>query len=253
MTWDCGQWGRQSTGRSTWGIWGLGVPAIRGSMTRAVKRPCSSLISPHPLLNRKNGPAVRILIPGRFAPGGWRSYQTYDGQESKDHRRAHADREGLYQRPGSLHQGSDSASEKQAGKHRGWRMGGGVTSRSKFTHSLFADHLKASTNVSLKSGTVPGAAPELAFWKGDVPGLQWAEWEVRYTSGTWHSTCIKPEPGCLPRGQLRCYIPAPRLGLGWQLPPLRTAVHITPGTCPGRPLLAPLKAVKDNNNKYVPW
>lgn len=42
----------------------------------------------------------------------------------------------------------------------GW---GGVTSRSKFTHGLFADHLKASTNVSLKSGTVPGAAPELAF------------------------------------------------------------------------------------------
>lgn len=127
------------------------------------------LLTNLPLLNRKNGPAGGVRNPCCFAAGGWRtSQQTHDGQEGENHHRTHADREGLYQRPGSLHQGSDSAPEKQAGEL-------GVVdefmmSRFELTHILLADNVNASTSVSVRvmwywelSG---GSFPER-----DTPGL----------------------------------------------------------------------------------
>lgn len=111
-------------GEGTESIWGLCVSGSSRSVAGTMKWWCSLQASLNTLLNRKNGPTVRIHIPCQLATGGWGNYQTHDGQEGKNHCRADAHREGLYQRPGSLHQGSDSASEKQAGKCRGRRTRG---------------------------------------------------------------------------------------------------------------------------------
>lgn len=83
--------------------------------------------APHkslPILNRKNGSTDGVLNPCHSAAGGWRrrrNQQAHDGQEGENHRRTPADRERLYQRPGSLHQGSDPAPERQAGECWGQR------------------------------------------------------------------------------------------------------------------------------------
>lgn len=189
------------SGEGTESIWGLCVSSSRGSMSGTMKWWCSLQTSLNTLLNRKNGPTVRIHILCHLATGGWGNHQTHDGQEGKNHCRAHADREGLYQRSGSLHQGSDSASEKQAGKlPRVESLG--VTSRSEFTYALFADNLKASTEG------LHGA------WAGFTEG-RCARTVVRKVGSQVHFWSLSLQ--VCKTFVLRC-LPAPRLRLQWQLP-----------------------------------
>lgn len=154
--------GKQSSGRSTWGIWGLGVPASRGSMTRAMKRPCCSLISPLLFETEKMAPQSGSSSPAALPQEDEEATRRMMAKRVKIIAELmQTERDYISDLDLCIKEVIQPLRNKQVSTGGGgW---GGVTSRSKFTHGLFADHLKASTNVSLKSGTVPGAAPELAF------------------------------------------------------------------------------------------
>lgn len=167
--------------------------------------------TPHksfPLLNRKNGSTGGVLHPCHFVAGGRRrrSQQTHDGQEGENHHRTHADGERLYQWPGSLHQGSDSAPEKQAGECGGRRMRQWCQGLNSATFCLRTISMQAQELAQEWRGAGSGSGASAPG--SGVSGLWWGEWKIRYGPDHLCCTCVKTASRYLSRGQLGYYIPA---------------------------------------------
>lgn len=160
---------------------------------------------------RKNGSTGSVRNPCHPTAGGQRgrrrrSQQTHDGQEGENHRRTLADREKLYQRPGSLHQGSNSAPEKHAGECRGRRMRRRCRGLSSATFCLQTISMQAQVSAQEWHGARSGSGA--SSLGRDVSGLWWGALKLRYAPDHLCCICIKPASRNLSGGQLGYYIPA---------------------------------------------